>query len=65
MIAQANQVAKDKLALGRVIGLPSGQQFAIADAEPYSPMAAMTADEALRTAYEQRADFQSAKASAA
>ena len=63
VIAQANQVAKDKLALGRVIGLPSGQQFAIADAEPYSPMAAMTADEALRTAYEQRADFQSAKAS--
>jgi len=63
LIAQENQVAKDKLALGRVIGLPSGQQFAIADTEPYSPLAAMTPDQALRTAYKQRADFQSAKAS--
>ena len=63
LIAQENQVAKDKLALGRVIGLPPGQQFAIADTEPYSPLAAMTPDQALRAAYEQRADFQSAKAS--
>jgi outer membrane protein TolC len=63
LIAQENQVAKDKLALGRVIGLPSGQQFTIADAEPYSPLAAMTPDQALQAAYELRADFQSAKAS--
>jgi outer membrane protein TolC len=63
LIAQDNQVAKDKLALGRVIGLPSGQQFSIADTEPYSPLDAMTPDQALRTAYEQRADLQSAKAS--
>jgi len=63
LIAQENQVAKDKLALGRVIGLPPGQQLAIADTEPYSPLAAMTPDEALRTAYEQRADLQSAQAS--
>jgi outer membrane protein TolC len=63
LIAQENQVAKDKLALGRVIGLPSGQQFTIADLEPYAPLAAMTPDQALRTAYEQRADFQSAQAS--
>jgi outer membrane protein TolC len=62
LLAQQNQLAKDKLALGRVIGLPSGQDFNIADTEPYSPLAAMTADQALRTAYEQRADFQSAKA---
>jgi outer membrane protein TolC len=64
LIAQENQVAKDKLALGRVIGLPSGQQLAIADTEPYSPLAAMTPDQALRAAYEERADFQSAKMSA-
>ena len=61
LIAQENQVAKDKLALGRVIGLPAGQQLAIVDTEPYSPLAAMTPQEALRTAYEQRADLQSAK----
>jgi outer membrane protein TolC len=63
LIAQGNQVAKDKLALGRVIGLPAGQRFEIADTEPYSPLAEMTPEQALRTAYEQRADFQSAKAS--
>jgi outer membrane protein TolC len=63
LIAQENQVAKDKLALGRVIGLPAGQQFAIADTEPYSPLAAMSPDQALSAAYEQRADLQSAKAS--
>jgi outer membrane protein TolC len=63
LIVQENQVAKDKLALGRVIGLPSGQQFTIADTEPYSPLATMTPEQALRTAYEQRADFQSARAS--
>jgi outer membrane protein TolC len=62
LIAQENQVAKDKLALGRVIGLPNGQQFVIADTEPYGPLAAMTPDQARRTAYDQRADFQSAKA---
>jgi outer membrane protein TolC len=63
LIAQDNQVAKDKLALGRVIGLPAGQQLTIADTEPYSPLAAMTPDQALHTAFEQRADFQSAQAS--
>ena len=63
LIAQENQVAKDKLALGRVIGLPSGQQLVLADKEPYSALEAMTPEEALRAAYEERADFQSAKAS--
>jgi outer membrane protein TolC len=63
LIAQSNQVAKDKLALGRVVGLPAGQQFTIADTEPYSALAAMTSDQALPAAYEQRADFQSAQAS--
>ena len=38
LIAQNNQVAKDKLALGRVIGLPPGQQFAVADTEPLLPV---------------------------
>ncbi len=63
LIAQQNQVDTDKLALGRVIGLPSGQQFTVTDTEPYSPLAAMTPDEALRSAYAQRADLQSAEAS--
>jgi outer membrane protein TolC len=63
LIAQENEVAKDKLALGRVIGLPSGQQFTIADTEPYAPLATMSPEQALRTAYDQRADLQSEEAS--
>ena len=62
LLAQENQLAKDKLALGRAIGLPSGQEFTIAESAPYSPLAATTADQALRTALEQRPDYQSAKA---
>jgi outer membrane protein TolC len=63
LLAQQNQLAKDKLSLGRVIGLPSGQAFTIAESEPYSPLAAMSVDQALRTAFAQRADYQSAQAS--
>jgi len=62
LLAQENQLAKDKLSLGRIIGLPSGQDFNIAEAVPYSALASITQEEALRTALEQRPDYQSAKA---
>jgi len=62
LLAQENQLAKDKLALGRVIGLPPGQDFSIADAEPYSPLTAITQEQALRMALDQRSDYQAAKA---
>jgi outer membrane protein TolC len=62
LLAQDNQLAKDKLSLGRVIGLPAGQDFNIAEAEPYAPLTSMTEEQALRTALDQRADYQSSKA---
>ena len=62
LLTQNNRLAKDKLALGRVIGLPPGQEFTIAEPEPYSPLAAITLDQALHTAFEQRSDFLSAQA---
>jgi outer membrane protein TolC len=62
LLAQENQLAKDKLSLGRVIGLPIGQDFNIAETTPYSPLASITQEQALRTALEQRPDYQSAKA---
>ena len=47
-------MAKDKLALGRVIGLPQGQQFTVVDTEAYSALAALALDQCpsrgLRTA---------------
>ena len=58
LIAQENQFAKDKLTLGRIIGLPPGQDFNIAESVPFSPLTSITQEQALRTALEQRADYQ-------
>jgi outer membrane protein TolC len=61
-IARNNfQVAK--LALGRAIGLPLGQQFELADALPYSDISPLSIDEALQIAYKSRSDFRSVLAS--
>ena len=61
LLAQQNQFDKNKLSLARVIGLPAGQAFNIADSVPFAPLGSLTRDEALRTALEQRADYRSAK----
>jgi outer membrane protein TolC len=52
-----------KLALGRAIGLPLGQQFELADALPYSDISPLSIDEALQIAYKSRSDIRSALAS--
>ena len=57
LLAAQNQLAKDKIALGRVIGLPPGQQFNLTDTLPFAPLNAMSVEEALRQAYANRADF--------
>lgn len=62
LLAQSNQFAKDKLALGRVIGLPSAQDFNLSEIVPFAPLASMTQDQALQAAIAQRPDFQSYKA---
>ncbi|HEV3057400.1 MAG TPA: TolC family protein [Vicinamibacterales bacterium] len=61
LLAQQNQLNKDKLALGRIIGLPAAQDFQLGDTAPFAPLSAMTQDEALRTALAERPDYQSAK----
>lgn len=61
LLAQQNQFDKDKLSLARVIGLPPGQVFNLADTVPFAPLGGLTQDEALRTALAQRPDYQSAK----
>ena len=61
MLAQQNLLEKDKLALARVIGLPAGQVFEIADAVPFAPLAGLTQEDALRMALAQRPDYQSAR----
>jgi outer membrane protein TolC len=62
LLAQTNQFEKDKLTLGRVIGMPAGQAFNIVENAPFGPLASMTQDQALQSAMQQRPDFQSDKA---
>ncbi len=60
-LAQQNQFDKDKLVLGRIIGLPPAQIFHLTDAAPFSPLVGISQEEALRLALEQRPDYQSSK----
>jgi outer membrane protein TolC len=61
LLAQQNQLETDKLALGRIIGLAPDQVFHLADRVPFSPLAGITLEQALRTALEQRPDYQSSR----
>ena len=49
-----------KLALGRAIGLPLGQQFDLADQVPYSEINPPSVGDALTIAYRSRSDFRAA-----
>jgi outer membrane protein TolC len=62
LLAQSNQFDKDKLALSRVIGLPAGQEFNLSETAPFSPLTALTRDQALAAAMAQRPDYQSNQA---
>ncbi len=62
LLAQKNQVEKDKLTLGRAIGLPTGQQFTLSDTLPFAPITVSEYD-LLRSAYDHRPDYKAAQAS--
>jgi outer membrane protein TolC len=62
LLGQQNQFEKDKLTLGRVIGLPDGQDFHLAENVPFAPLTLITLEQALETAPKQRPDYQSADA---
>ena len=62
LLAQNNQLDKDKLTLSRVIGLPAGQDFNLAETAPFSPLTGLTQEQALTTALAQRPDYQSYRA---
>jgi outer membrane protein TolC len=61
LVAQRNQVEKDKLTLARVIGLPTGQMFSVSDTLPFTPLLA-SLDDLLKQAYEHRPDYRAAQA---
>ncbi len=60
LIVVQNEVAKQKLALARAIGLPLGQKFELVDAAPYAAIAQKPIDDLLAEAYARRSDLKSA-----
>jgi outer membrane protein TolC len=54
--------AKQKIQLGRVIGLPPGQDFTLTDSPAYTPLAGLTLEQALSRAAANRWDLKSAQA---
>jgi outer membrane protein TolC len=56
-----NDLAKLKIAMGRLIGLPPGQEFTLSDMVPFSPLTTITLEQALAGAYQHRADLKAAE----
>jgi len=59
LLSAQNNLAKQKLALARAIGLPLGQRFDITTHVPYQELTPSGLDEAIQSAYKARPDFQS------
>jgi outer membrane protein TolC len=62
LIVARNDLAKQKLSISRIIGLPLGQQFVLTETAPYQALTAQPVEEYLRRAYTSRADYQAAQA---
>ena len=62
VISLETEFQTQKLALGRLIGLPLGQEFTLTTVLEYPAVPPMPLDEALEKAFENRPDLQAAKA---
>jgi len=62
LIVARNDLAKQKLSLARVIGLPPGQQYVLTEKAPYQELTPLPVDVYLQRAYASRSDYQAALA---
>jgi outer membrane protein TolC len=62
LIALQNDLAKQKINLARMIGLPPTDQYELVEEVPFTPAPSLSIEEALRQARAQRADLQAASA---
>jgi outer membrane protein TolC len=60
LIVARNELAKSRLSLSRIIGLPLGQQFVLTEKAPYQALAPLPVETYLQRAYSGRADYQAA-----
>jgi outer membrane protein TolC len=62
LIVARNELAKLRLTVARIIGLPPGQEFVLTEKAPYQALAALPLETYLERAYASRADYQAALA---
>ena len=60
LIAAANDFAKQKISLARVIGLANGQEFELPEKTPYEPFPIPDLAGSLQSAYSSRSDYKAA-----
>ena len=60
LIVARNDLAKLRLDVARVIGLPPGQEFVLTEKAPYQALTALPLDTYLQRAYASRPDYQAA-----
>ena len=58
LISTTNQLAKDKVALARIIGLPLDQQYGLTDQVPFKPLDNLDPDASFQLALRNRKDLQ-------
>jgi outer membrane protein TolC len=58
LIVARNDLAKTRLNLARIIGLPPGQEFVLTEKAPYQALTPLPLDTYLQRAYSSRADYQ-------
>ena len=61
LVSLRNDLAKQKINLARMTGLPTNDQYELSDDIPFAAAEALTVDEALKLAYTQRADLQASE----
>src|SRR5580704_1591893 len=62
LMSLQNDLAKQKINLARIVGLPPVDNYEITDDIPYSPPPDLTLEQGLKQAFENRADLKSAEA---
>ena len=60
LIVARNELAKSTLSVGRIIGLPPGQQFVLTEKAPFQALTPLPLETYLQRAYAGRADYQAA-----
>src|ERR1019366_7429272 len=62
LLSLKNDLAKQKINLARMIGLPPNDRYDLSVEVPFSPAAPLTIEDALAEAFQQRADLKAADA---